>query len=119
MASLNNFKNVKTVVNNYTYSPTADEVFSFNKNVSEAYPQGKQYIFTKKFKSSEINSLSLKVKRSLNGMQGVKPYEVLSAFELNKLFFLVDKISIYVLDSSKCLNNKYNSFGISMLSCGK
>ena len=45
-------------------------------------------IFTKKFKSSEINSLSLKVKRSLNGIQGVKPYEVLSAFELNKLFFL-------------------------------
>jgi len=44
-------ENVKTVVNNYTYSSTADEVFSFNKNVSEAYPSGKQYIFTKEFKS--------------------------------------------------------------------
>jgi len=42
---------VKTVVNNYTYSKTADEVFSFTKNVSEAYPEGKQYIFTEEFKS--------------------------------------------------------------------
>jgi len=45
-------------------------------------------IFTKNFKSTEINSLTSKVKKSLNGMQGIKPYEVSSAYELNKLLFL-------------------------------
>lgn len=45
-------------------------------------------IFTKDFKSIEINANVLKVKKSLNGTQGIKPYEVSSAYELNKLLFL-------------------------------
>lgn len=45
-------ENIKTVGNNYTYNENGDEVFSFNKNVSDAYPKGKQYLFTKEFKSN-------------------------------------------------------------------
>lgn len=45
-------ENIKTVVNNYTYNINGDEVFSFNKNVSDEYPKGKQYLFTKQFKDN-------------------------------------------------------------------
>ena len=41
---------VKSVVSNYTYNPDGDPLFKFSKNVSEEYPEGKKYIFTKEFK---------------------------------------------------------------------
>jgi hypothetical protein len=41
---------VKSVVANYTYNFNADPLFKFTKNVSEEYPEGKKYIFTKQFK---------------------------------------------------------------------
>ena len=40
----------KEVVANYTYDSTADPLFPFYKNVNEAYPSGKKYIFTSEFK---------------------------------------------------------------------
>jgi len=44
--------------------------------------------FIRNFKSSEINLFSTKVKKSLNGMSGIKTFDVKAAYELNKLFFL-------------------------------
>jgi CHAT domain-containing protein len=44
--------------------------------------------FIRNFKSSEINHISTKIKKSLDGMLGVKSFDVKAAYELNKLLFL-------------------------------
>ena len=42
---------LKNAVKKYTYQTHADPIFSFEKNVSDIYPDGKKYIFTKEYKS--------------------------------------------------------------------
>lgn len=44
-------EDIKTVVNNYTYDDNGDPLFRYSKKVSSEYPRGKQYLFTKQFKS--------------------------------------------------------------------
>jgi hypothetical protein len=41
---------IKTLGAKYSFNPEGDGLFPFTKDVSETYPQGKKYIFTREFK---------------------------------------------------------------------
>ncbi len=41
---------IKTLGSQYSFNSEGDGLFPFSKNISESYPQGKKYIFTREFK---------------------------------------------------------------------
>ena len=72
--------NIDEIVLDYFISDNSFALVAIKKNDFK--------FFIRNFKSSEINLFSTRVKKSLDGMLGVKSFDTKAAYELNKLLFL-------------------------------
>ena len=69
--------NIDEIVLDYFISDNSFALVAIKKNDFK--------FFIRNFKSSEINLFSTRVKKSLDGMLGVKSFDTKAAYELNKL----------------------------------